>query len=82
MIRPGIDGESAQEGIAFKAPVNATIADKAADVLYAGSAPGLVAGMAQINVRVPSDVSANLLAPLVLRVAGVPSQDGLTLAVR
>ena len=82
MIRPGIDGESAQEGIAFKAPVNATIADKAADVLYAGSAPGLVAGMAQINYAFPLTYSANLLAPLVVRVAGVPSQDGLTLAVR
>ena len=39
--------------------VSASVAGVAADVLYAGSAPGLIAGAMQINIRVPAGPAAS-----------------------
>jgi uncharacterized protein (TIGR03437 family) len=39
-------------------PVTATIDYEAATVLYAGSAPGLVAGVLQVNLQVPATIAA------------------------
>jgi len=36
--------------------VSATLAGRAAEVLYAGAAPGLVSGVLQVNVLVPEDI--------------------------
>jgi uncharacterized protein (TIGR03437 family) len=53
----------------------------APDVEYAGEAPGLVAGMMQLNVRIPSSVPSGAL-PIVVSIGGKPSQNGVTVSVR
>lgn len=61
--------------------VQVTIGNKNAAVLYAGAAPGFVAGLMQVNVAVPADVASGDV-PVVLSVGGVPSQSNVTIAVR
>jgi len=62
-------------------PVRVTIGGKEAAVLYAGGAPGLVAGVVQVNVRVPADVTGNAV-PVVVAVEERVSAAGVTLAIR
>ena len=61
-------------------PVTATVGGVAAEVQFAGGAPGQIGGLYKVNVRVPSDVQAGP-APLVLRVAEQAS-NALTVWVR
>jgi uncharacterized protein (TIGR03437 family) len=49
------------------------------EVLYVGGAPGLVAGVIQVNVRVPREAS---LGGVVVQVAGFDSQEGVFIALR
>jgi len=63
-------------------PVAVTIDGRGAEVLYSGPAPGLVAGVLQVNARVPPEGASNAAAPVVLRVGEAASQPGVTLAVR
>jgi uncharacterized protein (TIGR03437 family) len=60
--------------------VSVTIGGAVASILYAGAAPGFVAGPMQINVRVPSGVVSP--AALVLTVGGANSQSGCTVAIK
>lgn len=53
-----------------------------AAVLYAGAAPGLVAGALQVNARIPTGVASGPKTPVKLVVSGVESQPGMTLAVQ
>lgn len=53
-----------------------------AEVVYAGAAPGLVAGLTQINVRVPRDVPSNSSTPISIQVGTRYSQTGVTIAVQ
>ncbi|HXS96508.1 MAG TPA: IPT/TIG domain-containing protein [Candidatus Limnocylindrales bacterium] len=62
-------------------PVTATIGGEAAAVLYAGSAPGLVSGLCQVNLQVPSSVSPGP-QPVEVRVGGIATQHGVTVEVR
>jgi uncharacterized protein (TIGR03437 family) len=62
--------------------VAATIAGAPAAVAYAGAAPGLVAGVIQINVQIPADISPNLAAGVLLRIGSAATPDGVTLAIR
>ena len=65
-------------------PVSVTIGGQAVDpasILYSGAAPGSLAGLFQINVKVPCTVSAGNV-PVVVQVGTGQSQKGLTLAVR
>jgi uncharacterized protein (TIGR03437 family) len=62
-------------------PVRVTVGGEPAEVLYAGGAPGLVAGVLQVNVRIPSGVAPGE-APVVLRVGSARSQSFVTIAVR
>lgn len=55
---------------------------RSAEVLYAGGAPGLVAGVLQVNVRVPQAVTPGSAEPVVLVIGNAASQSGLTMAVR
>jgi uncharacterized protein (TIGR03437 family) len=52
-----------------------------AAVLYAGPAPGLIAGLGQINIRIPTTIGAGAASVVVLA-NGIPSQPGVTLSVR
>jgi uncharacterized protein (TIGR03437 family) len=55
------------------------IGDQFAEVIYAGSAPGLV-GMMQVNARIPDDTRAGAV-PVALWVGMGKSQAGVTIAV-
>jgi uncharacterized protein (TIGR03437 family) len=62
-------------------PVTVTIGGQNAEVVYYGAAPSLVAGLLQVNARVPDTIAAG--NPEVLLVQGATkSQTGLTVAVR
>jgi uncharacterized protein (TIGR03437 family) len=63
-------------------PVSATIAGSAADVTYAGAAPGLPDGATQINVRVPLEIVSNPAASISLSAGPIAIPAGITLAVR
>ena len=60
-------------------PVTAKIGGVPAEVLYAGGAPGLVAGLLQVNVRVPANTNGGAIT---IQVGGQSSQAGLTIAVQ
>jgi uncharacterized protein (TIGR03437 family) len=63
-------------------PVAVTIGGvPATDIQYAGAAPTLTSGVIQVNVRIPTSVSAGDL-PVVLQVGGVSSQSGLFVSVK
>jgi uncharacterized protein (TIGR03437 family) len=79
---PGVDGSiNAVPLPQVQTTVTATVAGKAANVNYAGGAPGLVAGVIQVNVQIPSGVSAGGAVPLVLTVGTSNTQSGVTIAV-
>ena len=52
-----------------------------AQVLYAGQAPYLIAGVAQINAVVSNDAPTGAVS-LTLVVGGVPSPPGVTITVK
>jgi uncharacterized protein (TIGR03437 family) len=53
-----------------------------AEVLYAGAAPDLVAGMLQVNARIPTGIATGPSVPVMLAVGGFKSQAHVTLAVQ
>lgn len=61
--------------------VTATVGNRQAKVHYAGAAPGMVAGVMQVNVEIPADAAAGVV-PVVVSVGGVSSQPGVTVAVQ
>jgi uncharacterized protein (TIGR03437 family) len=63
-------------------PVSVTIGGLRAEVIYAGSAPGLPAGLMQVNARIPAEITVGAAAPVVLTVGDASSQPGVTLFVR
>ena len=62
-------------------PVSVTIGGLPATVLYSGAAPGLVAGVIQINVQVPGAVDSGDM-PVVVKIGDAVSQSGLTVSVK
>ena len=77
----GVDGKPAAAPLPQPvAAVTVTLGGVAAEVRYAGGAPGLIAGVMQVNVVVPDGLAGSV--PLVLTVGGVASQGGVTVAVR
>jgi uncharacterized protein (TIGR03437 family) len=59
------------------AAYSATVNGEAAQVLYAGTAPGLVFGVYQVNVQLPADVATGQ-ANIVVTIGGVQSQANVT----
>jgi uncharacterized protein (TIGR03437 family) len=53
-----------------------------AEVQYAGAAPDLVAGVLQVNARIPIGIATGPDVPILLDVDGFKSQADLTLAVQ
>jgi uncharacterized protein (TIGR03437 family) len=79
----GQDGKLATTPLALpKQTVTATIAGQDATVEYAGSAPGEVAGVIQITVRIPFTVPRGLALPVVITIGGNASPAGVTIAVK
>jgi uncharacterized protein (TIGR03437 family) len=65
----------------LNAPVKVLVGGASASVLYAGPAPGLVAGLGQVNIRIPTTTGAGAV-PVVVLANGLPSQAGVTLNVK
>jgi uncharacterized protein (TIGR03437 family) len=62
-------------------PWTATVGGKPATVTYSGSAPDNVAGVFQVNVQIPSDLTPGIY-DLVIRAGSFTSTAGLTVAVK
>jgi uncharacterized protein (TIGR03437 family) len=79
-------GSDGKAGVApLPAPVQSvkvTIGGIDSSVQYAGGAPGFVAGVMQVNVTVPPQVSPGAAVPVVLTVGGISSPGGVTIAVK
>ena len=64
------------------AAVSATVGGVPADVDYAGSAPGMVAGIAQVNVRIPANAQSGSSIRIVISMEASSTQSGVTLAIQ
>jgi uncharacterized protein (TIGR03437 family) len=63
-------------------PVTVEINGETAEVTYAGDAPGEVAGMLQVNARIPADVPSGASVPITITVGAATSQAGVTVAIK
>jgi len=80
---PGADGAVTGVGLSTAvANVSASIDGLDAKVLYAGTAPGIVAGVFQVDVLVPEAATPGSSVPVVLSAGGATSQAGVTLAIQ
>jgi len=61
-------------------PVSVTAGGQAAEVLYAGAAPGFVAGVMQINLRVPAGLRGTV--PLQIKIGDATTPAGLNVFIR
>jgi uncharacterized protein (TIGR03437 family) len=55
---------------------------QSATVLYAGGAPGLVAGVLQVNFQLPDGTPSGPAIPVTLQVGRFASKQSLTIAVQ
>jgi trimeric autotransporter adhesin len=63
-------------------PVHVTVGGQEAEIVYAGDAPNAVAGLIQVNFRVPANAPIGDAVPLVLSIGDSRSPDGVTMAIR
>jgi uncharacterized protein (TIGR03437 family) len=79
----GIDGQLARGATMPKPrrPVEVLIGGKRAEVHYAAAAPGQVAGLFQVNARIPEDTPAGE-ASVEIKVGDAASQPGITVVVK
>jgi astacin len=82
-MRPAMnDGELAAAPYPQPAAnVTVRIAGRVCEILYGGAAPGLVAGLIQLNVRVPADIGPGMV-PVTVEAGGIVSPRTAGLAVR
>lgn len=59
-----------------------TIGGVNAPVKYSGAAPGAIAGLTQINVEVPAEISPALALPVIVRIGDFTSTNAVTVAVK
>jgi trimeric autotransporter adhesin len=62
-------------------PVTATVGGTSVQPQYAGAAPGLVAGIIQVNVQIPTGLTAGAV-PVVIQVGTSSSPNGVTIYVQ
>jgi uncharacterized protein (TIGR03437 family) len=80
---PGVDGKPAAEPWPRpQLPVKVLIGGVEAEISYAGAAPGMVAGLLQVNARVPAGVAPGAAVAVELRVSDTSSPAGITMAVK
>jgi uncharacterized protein (TIGR03437 family) len=78
----GIDGQIASGTLPHPAQVVQVLIDgRPAEVQYAGAAPGAVAGLFQVNARIPLDASSGSV-PIEIHIGNAVSQAGMTIAVQ
>jgi uncharacterized protein (TIGR03437 family) len=63
-------------------PVSVQIDGLDAVVEYAGAAPGIVAGVLQVNARIPDSAHPGPSVPVLVKVGGNSSPPGVTVAVK
>jgi len=63
------------------APVSVTIGGQPSTVSYQGAAPGYVAGLMQINVQVPANISPGNAVPVTISAGGTAGLNTVTMAV-
>lgn len=63
-------------------PVSARVDGHPAEVVYAGSVPGLISGAFQVNLRIPPGVEPGTIASIDIRVGDALSQAGVTIAIK
>jgi uncharacterized protein (TIGR03437 family) len=79
----GVDGKLADAPLPKPLlPVLVTIGGISTEVLYAGGAPGLVAGVMQVNARVPANTSPGNNVAISVTVGSNLAQSGVTIAVK
>ena len=69
------DGAITSDLSNIRLPVTVSFQDQRAELLYTGSAPGMVAGVAQVNARVPASAPASLRVPVNLTAGSETSQS-------
>ncbi|HUI57296.1 MAG TPA: hypothetical protein VLY04_20110 [Bryobacteraceae bacterium] len=62
--------------------VTATVGGLPTQVMYAGVAPGIIVGVVQVDVVIPAGVTPGNAVPVTISVEGIPSQAGVTVAVK
>jgi uncharacterized protein (TIGR03437 family) len=79
---PGTDGQIANATYPTPGlPVRVDVGGIQADVLYAGAAPGQVAGLMQVNARIPGNSNSGPV-PVQVTVGTAQSQRSLSVAIR
>ncbi|MBS1857304.1 MAG: hypothetical protein JST11_18195 [Acidobacteria bacterium] len=80
---PGVDGKLAASPLPRpNLPVSVLIGGQVVTPQYAGGAPGLVAGVIQVNAQIPAGIQTGNAIPLFVQVGSATSQSGVTIAVR
>jgi uncharacterized protein (TIGR03437 family) len=84
---PGVTGSiSAHAHVADypvpRLPVQVTVGGVPAEIIYAGEAPDSVAGVLQVNFRVPARAPIGDAVPIALAIGGFRSTEGVTMAIR
>lgn len=80
---PGVDGKLGADSLPQPVlPVVVGIGDMGAEVIAALGVPSAVAGIIQIEARVPPDAPSGAAVPLVIKVGDSFSQAGVWLAIR
>jgi uncharacterized protein (TIGR03437 family) len=80
---PSSDGQTVGSLLAKPIlPVLVQIGGVEAEVLYAGTSPGLITGALQVNCRIPATLDPGYSVPVILTVGTVSSPSGVTLAVQ
>jgi len=62
-------------------PVTVQVNGQPASYAYAGEAPGLAAGLMQLNVQIPANAQPGNLS-IQVSIGGNPSQTGVTVSVQ
>jgi uncharacterized protein (TIGR03437 family) len=76
------NGEIVTGSVPLVLPVSATIGGMPAEVLYAGTAPALIAGLTQVNIQVPQGLPSNPHSAIVLSIGGATTPPGVTVSIR
>jgi uncharacterized protein (TIGR03437 family) len=83
MDPPSDDGAITGDVLATPlAAVSVLVDGQNTEILYAGAAPGLVAGVLQVNLRLPPQISTGSAVGILLKVGRFTSQPGVTVAIR
>jgi uncharacterized protein (TIGR03437 family) len=77
---PSADGVPPSVPLQLALPVTVQVGGVPAEVVYAGTAPGL-AGVAQIDVRIPAATAASRAVPIAVSVGGNSRDQAVTIAV-